>query len=49
MDIDLGQIWLSVRGKKSRGHCEMFFVFFPKNRLDIPCKLSREETVCMKC
>ena len=27
----------------------LFFLFFPENRFDIPCKLSAMETICIKC
>ena len=27
----------------------IFFLFISKNRVDISCKLSIKETVCMKC
>ena len=27
----------------------IFFLFFPENRIDISCKLSPVETICMKC
>ena len=52
---------LSMLGKNFGRHFEIFFVFFLENRLghsmyfswktdlDIPCKLSPKETICMKC
>ena len=42
---------LSTLGKIfSRRHFEIFFLFFPqKTGSDISCKLSPQETICMKC
>ena len=42
-------LMLSALGKKSsRQHTEIFFLFFPGNSLNISCKMSPMEIICMK-
>ena len=46
---DNGHLTLMLGKNFSRRQFEIFFLFFQKISFDISCKLSPQETICIKC